>query len=570
MSETTSLRRYNSLTRRQFLRYGGLATAALGLSACAGPLSPAALPSSPAASSTAAASTEAQTADLAFRLTVKTAERSIFAGSATRVLTYAGEVLEGDPNAVTNLPDSYLGPIVRARRGQRVRIHVHNTLSEPTNIHWHGLIVPAEMDGHPSRLIEPGQEAVYEFEVRNRPGTYWFHPHPHERTAEQVYRGLAGLFLVTDAEEDALGLPAGEQELPLILQDRRFDRNYQLVYISSGMGGMMEQMMGFLGEEILVNGRPQAAFSVAAQPYRLRILNGSNSRIYKLAWSNDAALIVLAGDGGLLEQPRSYPYVILSPGERVELWADFSQYEAGESVKLISLPFEGVEIGPMQEMMAPEPLPNGASFEIATFHVVPSRSVPSVLPERLLPLERLSLVDAVNANRPRTFIFAMDDQMSWTINGRRFEMDAVAEDERVRFGEIEVWELINALDAPIAASAAMGHDAHMQHGSGNMMGGGMMGGGMMAGMKDFMAHPVHLHGVHFQVLDRSVEDAQRSGWETVRAGLLDEGWKDTTLLMPGERVRILVRFDGYRGVYLLHCHNLEHEDGGMMRNFEIV
>jgi FtsP/CotA-like multicopper oxidase with cupredoxin domain len=158
----------------------------------------------------------------------------------------------------------------------------------------------------------------------------------------------------------------------------------------------------------------------------------------------------------------------------------------------------------------------------------------------------------------------MDDQMNWTINGRRFEMDVVADDEKVRFGATEVWELINVMDAPVAAPNAMHHGAHMQHGGAGTM------GGMMAGMKDFMAHPVHVHGVHFQVLDRSVDDAQRRGWETVNEGLLDSGWKDTILLMPGERVRILVRFDGYRGVYLLHCHNLEHEDSGMMRNFEIV
>jgi len=565
MSENVSLHRRNSLTRRQFLRYSGLGAAALGLSACAGQLPPVALPSRPTTSPATTASTAAQTTGLTFRLTVKAAERPIFAGSLTRVLTYAGEVLEGDPAAVTNLPDSYLGPIVRVRRGQRVRIHVHNTLSEPTNIHWHGLIVPAEMDGHPSRLIEPGQEAVYEFEVRNRPGTYWFHPHPHERTAEQAYRGLAGLFIVTDAEEAALGLPADAQELPLIIQDRRFDRNHQLVYIAAGMAGMMEQMMGFLGEAILVNGHPNATFSVAAQPYRLRILSGSNARIYKLAWSNDAPLVVIGGDGGLLDRPLTYPYVMLSPGERVELWADFSPLKVGQEIKLISLPFEGVEAGPMQMMAASEPLPNGASFEVATFRIAEEGNADLILPEQLLPFERLSPADAVNAAQPRTFIFAMDDQMNWTINGRRFEIDQVADDEKVRFGETEVWELINALDAPVAASAAMQHGAHMQHG-----GTGMMGGGMMAGMKDFMAHPVHLHGVHFQVLDRTVDDAQRSGWETVRKGLLDEGWKDTTLLMPGERVRILVRFDGYRGVYLLHCHNLEHEDSGMMRNFEIV
>jgi FtsP/CotA-like multicopper oxidase with cupredoxin domain len=120
-------------------------------------------------------------------------------------------------------------------------------------------------------------------------------------------------------------------------------------------------------------------------------------------------------------------------------------------------------------------------------------------------------------------------------------MDAVAEDEQVRLGDTEVWELTNLLDPAAAGS-----------------------------MRDFMAHPVHLHGAQFQVLERQVDEAQSAGWETVKEGLVDQGWKDTVLVMPGERVRVLLRFDGYRGVYLFHCHNLEHEDGGMMRNFEIV
>lgn len=553
-----------ALTRRRFLIVGGLGAAALGIAACANGALPAAPrpKNAPAVDETSAAATSAPV--LEFSLTACKTELPILPGKATQLLSYASEVLQGDPNAVTAVPGSYLGPIVRVTRGQTLRVHLRNELDEPTNIHWHGLIVPAEMDGHPSHLVAPGAEATIEFEVRNRPGTYWFHPHPHERTAEQAYYGLAGLVIVTDDDEAALAMPAGAQDLPLILQDRRFDQDNQLVYIPDGMAGMMDQMMGLLGDRILVNGQPDVTLPVATQPYRLRLLNGANARIFKLAWSNGAPMTVIATDGGLLAQPATFPYVMLSPGERIELWADFSQEAVDSQLKLVSLAYEGVEAGAMGMMMGEPALANGTAFDVATFAVTDALTSSITLPATLLPIEELAAATASNAATPRPFVFAMDDAMNWTINGRRYEMDAVADDEKVRLGDTELWEFVNLPDAPAPAAsgdmAGMDHSAHMQH-RGNA--------GAMAGMKDFMAHPVHLHGVQFQVLERQVDAAQAAGWETVKDGLVDLGWKDTVLVMPGERVRVILRFDGYPGVYLLHCHNLEHEDGGMMRNFEI-
>ena len=551
MSSDRTVFRHPSITRRRFLISAGLAAAAVGVSACTASV-PRTAPAAP---------TSAVSPALEFRLTARATELSMLPGTPTQVLTYAGEVLQGDPAALTAMPGSYLGPVVRVRRGQRVRVHVRNELDEPTNVHWHGLIVPAEVDGHPSNLVDAGAEAVYEFDVRNRPGTYWFHPHPHERTGEQVYGGLAGLFIVTDENEEALGLPSGEYDIPLIIQDRRFDAGNQFVYVAGGMMGMSDQMMGLLGDRILVNGQPDVVLPVATRPYRLRLLNGSNARIYKLAWSNGAPVTVIGSDGGLLDQPVDLPYVMLSPGERVELWADFSEEAVGSQVKLVSLAYAGVEAGSMGMMMGEAALPNGAAFDVMAFAVDEQVDVSPALPPSLLPIAALSPAAAGNAATPRPFVFAMDDAMNWTINGRSFEMDAVADDEQVRFGDTEVWELINAPDAPsTGAMAGMDHSAHMQHGSNNSA---------MPGMKDFMAHPVHLHGMQFQVLGREVDPTQRAGWETVKDGLVDLGWKDTVLVMPGERVRILLRFDGYRGVYIIHCHNLEHEDSGMMRNFEI-
>lgn len=216
----------------------------------------------------------------------------------------------------------------------------------------------------------------------------------------------------------------------------------------------------------------------------------------------------------------------------------------------------------MGMMMGEPALPNGAAFDIMSFAVAEAVASQTTLPDTLLPIAALAATAAVNAAAPRTWVFAMDDAMNWTINGRRYEMDVVADDEKVRFGDTELWDLANLPAAPVPTAAGgmpgMDHGDHMPQGD------------SMGGMRDFMAHPVHVHGVQFQVLSREVDPAQRAGWDTVKDGLLDQGWKDTVLVMPGERVRIIARFDGYRGVYMIHCHNLEHEDGGMMRNYEVV
>ena len=198
--------------------------------------------------------------------------------------------------------------------------------------------------------LEVGRTYVYEFEVVNRAGTYWYHPHPEPLTGGQVIRGMAGVFLVADEEEQAAGLPFGDYDVPLVIQDRTFDQNNQIVYVQGdampGMGTMpgMEMLMGFLGERILVNGYETPLLPVATRVYRLRLLNGSNSRVYKLAWSHGEPMTVIATDGGLLESPVQRPYVMLAPGERIELWADFRQdITPGTEITLQSLPFLGAE-----------------------------------------------------------------------------------------------------------------------------------------------------------------------------------------------------------------------------------
>jgi FtsP/CotA-like multicopper oxidase with cupredoxin domain len=468
--------------------------------------------------------------DLDIALTAMPDEVSIFPGLATRVWRYKSELIKGEPNSLIDIPESYLGPIIRANKGARVRIRLTNEVPANTIVHWHGLHVPADMDGHPRYVIPQGQTYLYEFEVKNRAGTYWYHPHPHGQTGYQVYGGLAGLFLVADAEEKAAGLPSGEFDIPLVLQDRSFDGDNQLVYLP---GGRMELMTGFIGDRILVNGIPDYTLAVATRSYRLRLLNGSNSRIYRLAWQNGQPLTVIGTDGGLLEKPVERQYAFLGPGERLELWVDFSSYPVGYETMLVSLPFDaGVAGGPMGGGMMGggrylRRLPNGSEFPVIQIKVQRRVTENQPLPQRLSFVSRINPKTAINYYSPRQFYLFMG-HMRWTINGRTFQMTDVADDEIVRLGTTEVWEFYNT-------------------------GGGM---GMM-GMAN-MPHPIHLHGKQFQVLERG---------GVAHSGYVDEGWKDTVLLMPGERVRILVGFEDYPGLYLYHCHNLEHEDMGMMRNY---
>jgi FtsP/CotA-like multicopper oxidase with cupredoxin domain len=472
--------------------------------------------------------------DLDISLVAQPGEVEIFPGQPTRIWRYRAFVHSGNANRVVELPESYLGPTIKVHQGEKIRIRYKNSIPEDSIVHWHGLHVPAKMDGHPRYVVPQEQSYLYEFEVKNRAGTYWYHPHPHGRTGPQVYKGLAGLFIVSDKQEQALGLPDAEFDVPLVLQDRTFDRNNQLVYTS---GHRMDQMTGFIGDWIMVNGRPDFTLPVSTGTYRLRLLNGSNSRIYKLAWKDGRPLTIIGTDGGLLEKPVYRKYVFLSPGERLEVWADFNAKSIGFKTSLVSLPFDagGTGGGRMGRGMMMggrrgqnSRLPNGADFTVLKIKVTKKVTKKHSLPKTLSKIRPVKPGEAANFNRPKQFFLTLQ-HMQWTINGRAFQMEDVADDEIAQLGSKEIWEFHNT------------------------------GGGMMRMMD--MPHPIHLHGKQFRVIERS---------GVRHAGYVDEGWKDTVLLMPGERIRILVDFDDYPGLFLYHCHNLEHEDMGMMRNYFVA
>ena len=422
-----------------------------------------------------------------------------------------GAVWSGRATSLLTFGATYPSPTLRARRGEIFELLLQNRLAEPTNIHWHGLAVPAEDDGYPTDLVLPGGARQYRFQIAQPAGTYWYHPHPDGRTAAQVYGGMAGFFLVEDDTERALGLPAGEQDVALLLQDRRRTSDNSFAYAPTPM----DLMSGYLGNTVLVNGAPDAELSLSATRYRFRLLNGSNARIFRVAFGDNRAFDVIAGDGGLLERAVTTNALFLAPGERAEIVVDFSRDPAGVAVPLISAAFTvrggmGMGMGGSSQ---------GASASLLRVVVGRAGAASAPLPARLASIERL---DPARAQVQRRFVMNMRMPPfagAFTINDRSF--DAARVDVRVERGVLEVWEIVNVSTEP---------------------------------------HPFHVHAAQFQVVSRS-------------SGPLEPhelGLKDTVLVWPGEAVRIAIRFDAHPGLYVLHCHNLEHEDAGMMLNLEVL
>jgi bilirubin oxidase len=294
---------------------------------------------------------------------------------------------------------------------------------------------------------------------------------------------------------------------------------------------MMDDMSGVLGDQVLVNGIADATLKVMPHSYRLRVANMSNARIYKLAWSDERPLRVIASDGGLFsraEGVQERPYVTLFPFERVEIIEDFGARRDGAEIALISREFSSPDgmmggrgmMGGMSRMMGGAA--QGQELLVARFAVSPGARKPAQT--LLLPEERALVPNGRYELRTQLAFQMMGGGL---LNGRRFDprdMMAVADDERLPLGETSVWTFANN------------------------------GPGMA------MSHPIHIHGVHFRVIERS-----RIAPADLREGIIDTGYKDVVGIFPGEVVRLEVA-PTIAGLFMYHCHNLEHEDSGMMRN----
>lgn len=381
--------------------------------------------------------------------------------------------------------DNFPGPTIRATRGSTASIQLQNSLGEDTITHWHGMIVDHYNDGHPIFAIPDGGSYNYNFLIDQRATLNWYHPHPHGRTAPQVYYGQAGAFIINDEEEAALGLPSGKYEVPLIIRDASLDKQGNLEY--------KPRSGGFVGKIPLVNGTIDPYLTVEPAVYRLRILNGANARIFNLQLSDGRPLRLIGNDGGLLQNYSDETAIMVSPGERIDVLVDFTYLGDGDDTVTLQDTVSGWNL---------------LEFRIFGINSGNFTGIPN----------QLSVIEPLSAPvRERVFSF---DGMS-KINGQEYDMHRI--DWQVPFGETELWRFTTNGNAP---------------------------------------HPVHIHGAYFQVISRTGGRGKTYPWE--------KGWKDTVLLEDGETVEVLIKFNRFKGTYLMHCHKLEHEDMGMMANFEVV
>jgi spore coat protein A, manganese oxidase len=437
------------------------------------------------------------------------------------------EILPGVQTPIFGYDGQFPGPTIESRSGRRTVVRHTNELSVPIAVHLHGGHTPAVSDGYPVDLVLPGNTQAhdwlhhdmagdvsqghrdYVYPLDQRAATLWYHDHRMDFTGPQVYRGLAGFHLVRDDEEEALPLPRGEREVPLMIADRAFAADGSIRYPSKDPTLQFERgvedafMEGVLGDVILVNGAPWPVLDVAAVRYRFRVLNASSARRYRLALDpappGGQSFVQIGSDGGLLSHPVAHQTVDIASAERFDLVVDFSGYDVGDEITLVNR------------------LGSGSTGRIMRFRGVRRERDDSAVPDRFAELERL---DPAHATVTRTWRFTrgqIGGHRGWVINGRPFDPKRM--DARPRLGELEIWRF--------------GTDLH---------------------------HPVHVHLSPFQVLRRGNRGP----------GPFDGGWKDTVDVRPAEHVDVAVRFTHHQGPYVPHCHNLEHEDMAMMAAFETV
>lgn len=446
------------------------------------------------------------------------------------------EFFPGTQTATLGINGSYLGPTLRFNRYETVAMSVSNQLTEETSLHWHGFHLPPTEDGGPHQPIASGDTWHPGFQVLQYGGTYWYHSHVLHKSGEQVYKGLAGMIIVDD-EEQPKELPNeyGVDDIPIILQDRRFNADGQLRYRNR----YEDIVMGMMGDTILVNGTLSPEFRPATHLVRFRILNGANARSFRVALSDNREFQQIASDGGLLKSPVALTSLLLAPAERAEIVVAFTP---GESVNLISLgrPYTpSTQPGAMDDMLRRI---NSEPFKLLSLNCEASLRDSGAVPDSLASIYRLPEQAATNV---RKFRLSMGAGMrsgedrgpgtgqrngagggfgggNYFINGRMMATDFI--NERIELNSTEIWEIHNA--SP-------------------------------------MMHPFHIHNGQFQLLDRNGSPPAAN----------EMGWKDTVRVNAGETLRLIMRFTDYvdeNNPYMYHCHILEHEDLGMMGQFVLV
>ncbi|MEC3920252.1 multicopper oxidase family protein [Nocardia sp. CDC160] len=419
------------------------------------------------------------------------------------------QIIPGHLTEIWGYNGLFPGPTLKATRGRTAVVTHRNELPEPTVVHLHGGHTPAEYDGYPTDLLYPeGSPAPtmdpddpqaritqgsrdYVYPHQQPAATLWYHDHRMGHTGATVWRGLAGFHLIGDDIEDSLGLPREDYDLPLLLCDRSFGSDGSFLYSGMEPG---HHSQGMLGDVVLVNGVPWPLYSVAAARYRLRWLNASNARVYRLVLHGTHReapnFIQIGSDGGLLGAPQHLDAFDIAPGERIDTVLDLSGYRVGDELTVVN------DLG------------TGSTVPVLRLRITRTVTDTSRIPDRLADVEQIDTRTATH----RSFDFRQDRARdAWLINGRPF--DPLLVDADVKLGQVEIWRLTTNFN-----------------------------------------HPVHVHLDQFQVLSRNRRPPRPT----------DLGRKDTLNLGASEEAEIAIRFGDYTGRYLIHCHNLEHEDMAMM------
>ena len=412
--------------------------------------------------------------DIYYTVTAQAGETQLLPGAKTKTWGYNGTLLS---------------PTIRFENGKHYHVTLRNELPELTTFHWHGLNVSGPyVDGGCHAPVYPGEEKVIEFTLNQPAAMCWLHAHPCPSTAEQVWHGLAGIVYVTDKHEQTLAVPHeyGVDDIPLVLQDRRFHENNQWDYRAD------YDPDGVAGPTAMLNGTVRPYFDVTTSKLRLRMLDGANRREWRLHLSGDRPFTQIASDGSYLPEPVQLTKVMMTCAERVQIVIDFADCKPGDTVTLYT-----------------------DDFPLMTFRIHELAKQNPAVPAHLLDIQ----APAVDPQTPvrRIVMSGMDETVA--IDGKKFQMDRIDAEQPI--GQAQYWDVVNANDKP------------------------------------GMVHPFHCHGTQFLVVSRNGKAPYPN----------EHGYKDTVGVNPGETVRLLVRFD-LPGVYMYHCHIIEHEDGGMMAQIE--
>jgi spore coat protein A len=431
--------------------------------------------------------------------------------------------------------NSVPGPTIQVRSGEAIQVEWPNQLpakhflpidnnlmgaekgrpESRTVVHLHGGRVPPASDGWPEDWYAPGKSATYHYPNEQEAALLWYHDHAMGINRLNICAGMAGLYVIRDSFEDSLNLPKGDYEIPLVLMDRMIGRDGQIYYPVTDFPDAPWNPEYF-GNLVLVNGKLLPYLEVEPRKYRFRVLNASNGRFYFLSLDNGAPFRQIGTDQGLLPAPVDVSRLAMAPGERADIVVDFAEHRGARIV------LKDITSTIMQFRVAQEPVAD-----------------PSALPQTLRPVPRIAEASAIRTRR--LSLEEVDnlrgEPMIHLLDGKRWHEPV---SEKPVLGTTEIWEFLNLTED---------------------------------------AHPIHLHLVRFQILDRRAFDIPAYIYQNrkilyrgdaVPPDASEAGWKDTVRTTPHASTRIIVKFEGYTDRYVWHCHILEHEDNEMMRPYEIV